>query len=123
MGEYEALVQGLKKSINMNAKCIEVFGDSQVVIKHVRNYIGCNSYHLKNYQQEVWDLMNKFEEFNIKSIPHIENSNINMLANAASNNDPSYHKFYIKLICKLSILDNNHRIFGDEQNIMDFIHS
>lgn len=42
--------------------------------------------------------MNKFEAFNIKSIPHIENSNTNMLENAASNNDPTYDRFCIELI-------------------------
>ena len=107
MVEYEALVQGLKKSINMNAIYIEVFGDSQVVIKQVRNYIGCNSYHLKNYQQEVWNLMNKFEAFNIKSIPHIENSDTSMLANSASNNDPTYDRFSIEFIYSPSIPNNN----------------
>lgn len=49
MAEYETLVQGLRKSINMNIICIELFGDSQVVIKQVSNSIACNSYHLKNY--------------------------------------------------------------------------
>jgi len=28
MVEYEALVQGLKKCIDMNVKCLDVFGDS-----------------------------------------------------------------------------------------------
>ena len=31
--EYEALIQGLQKEIDLKVKCIEVFGDSQVVIK------------------------------------------------------------------------------------------
>ena len=31
--EYETLIQGLKKAINMDVKYIEVFGDSQIVIK------------------------------------------------------------------------------------------
>ena len=30
--EYEAFVQGLKKALDLHVKCIEVFGDSQVVI-------------------------------------------------------------------------------------------
>ena len=37
--------------------------------------------------------MNKFEAFNIKSIPHIENYDTNMLANVTSNNDPTYDIF------------------------------
>ena len=31
--EYKALIQGLRKAFGLNVKCIEVFGDSQVVIK------------------------------------------------------------------------------------------
>ena len=33
VAEYEALIKGLGKAINMNVKFIEVFGDSQIVIK------------------------------------------------------------------------------------------
>ena len=67
--------------------------------------------------------MNKFEEFNSIYIPHIQNSDTNMLANAASNNDPTHDKFSSELICKTSILDNNQRIFSDSQQIMDFLQS
>jgi hypothetical protein len=35
--EYEDLIQGFMKSINLKVKGIEVFGDSRLVIKHVRN--------------------------------------------------------------------------------------
>ena len=98
MVEYESLIQGVRKATNMNVRCIEVFGDSQVVIKHVINSIDCNSHHLKKYQKEVWNLMDKFEAFNIKSIPHIENSNTGMLENATSNNDPTHNIFSIELI-------------------------
>jgi len=48
--KYEALVQGLKKAMDMNLKELKVFGDSKIVIRQVRNTIHCNSPHLKNYQ-------------------------------------------------------------------------
>jgi ribonuclease HI len=83
--KYEALIQGLTKEIDLNVKCIEVFGDTRVVIKQVRNSMFCTSYHLRNCQQEVWSLINKFESFNIKSIPHTKNYDIDMLMNEASN--------------------------------------
>jgi hypothetical protein len=51
--EYEALVQGLKKAIDLNVKELKVFRDSKIIIRQVRNTIHCNSPHLKNYQQEV----------------------------------------------------------------------
>ena len=107
VAEYEALVQGLKKALDLNIKCIEVFEDSQIVTHQVRN---CTSNHLKNYQREVWDLMNKFKAFHIKSIPRTLNFEADMLANAASNlfpsDDFSHNKFYVELIYRSSIPNN-----------------
>ena len=68
-------------------------------------------------------MINEFEAFNIKSIPHIENYDTNMLANSSSNSDPTYDIFSIELISRSSIPNNNQRIFNDEQQIMDFIQS
>ena len=89
VAEYEALVLELRKALDLKVKCIEVFRDSQIVARQVRNSINCTSNHLKNYQQEVWDLISKFEAFNIKSIPRTLNYEVDMLANATSNICPS----------------------------------
>jgi ribonuclease HI len=67
--EYEALVQGLKKSIDLNVKELKVFGDSEIIVRQVKNTIHCNSPHLRNYQQEVHRLIEHFEAFNITMIP------------------------------------------------------
>jgi hypothetical protein len=58
--EYEALLQGLKKAVDMNVQNLMVFGDSEIVVRQVRNSIHCLSPHLKSYQAEVWNLMHKF---------------------------------------------------------------
>ena len=42
--EYEALVQGLKKAIEL-----KVYGDSEIVVKQIRNKIHYISPHLKAY--------------------------------------------------------------------------
>ena len=73
--------------------------------------------------------MNKFEAFNIKSIPHTLNHEAEMLANAASNlcpsDDFSHDKFYVELIYRSSIPDNitNWRVFKDDEQIIIFLHS
>ena len=129
VAKYEALVQGLRKALDLRVNCIEVFKDSQIVSRQVRNSINCTSNHLKNYQLEVWDLINKFEAFNIKSIPRTMNSEVDMLANAASNLCPSdnfsHHSFSVELIYKSSIPDNimNWRVFEDDDQIINFLHS
>ena len=48
--EYEALVQGLKKEIELKVKNLKVYGDSKIVVKQIRNNIHCISPHLKDYQ-------------------------------------------------------------------------
>ena len=127
VAEYEALLKGLRKALDLNIKCIEVFGDSQIVSRLVRNSIHCTSNHLKNYQLEVWYLMNKFESFNIKYIPRTLNFEADMLANAASNlfpsDDFSHDKFSIELIYRSSIPDNITiwRVFKDDEQIINFL--
>ena len=129
VAEYEALVQGLKKALDLRIKCIMVFRDSQIVARQVRNSINCTSNHLKNYQREVWDLINKFEAFDIKSIPHTMNFEADMLANAASNlcpsDDFSHNIFSVEFIYRPSIPDNitDWRVFEDDEQIINFLHS
>ena len=55
-GEYEALVQGLRKAIELKVESLKVYGDSEIIVKQIRNQIHCISPHLKAYQNEVWDL-------------------------------------------------------------------
>ena len=45
--EYEGLLQGLCKVVDKNVKHLEVYGDSKIVVKHVRNTIHYNSCHLQ----------------------------------------------------------------------------
>ena len=57
------------------------------------------------------------------------NSKVDMLYNAASNLCPSYdfshNKFYVELIYRPSIPDNimNWRVFEDDEQIINFLHS
>lgn len=52
--EYEALLLGLHKEISLNVVALKVVGDSEIVVRQVRNTIHFFSPHLKSYQQEVW---------------------------------------------------------------------
>jgi ribonuclease HI len=108
--EYEALLQGLRKASDMNIQNLTVFGDSEIVVRQVRDSIHCLSPHLKSYQSEVWNLMNKFSAFNINSIPRLNNSEADLLANVASKLLPaeglSPDAFSVELLFQPSILDN-----------------
>ena len=66
--KYEALVQGLYKAIGLKVQYLKVFGDSEIIVKQVRNRIRCLSNHLKHYQLLVQELTSHF--FSIQYIFH-----------------------------------------------------
>jgi ribonuclease HI len=126
--EYEALLQGLRKALDMHIQNLIVFGDSEIVVRQVRNSIYCLTPHLKCYQYEVWSLINKFSAFNINSIPRSSNTEADLLANVASKLLPadglSPSAFSMELLFRPSILDNitKWRVFDDDQQIINFLH-
>jgi ribonuclease HI len=126
--KYEALLQGLRKALDMNIQNLAVFGDSKIVVRQVRDSIHCLSLHLKSYQSEVWNLMNKFSAFNINSIPRLNNAEADLLANVASKLFPteglSPNAFSVELLFRPSVPDNitNWRVFDDDQQIINFLH-
>jgi len=87
--EYEVLVQGLKKSINIGVQDIKVYGDSEIIIKQVHNMIHFVSNHLKNFQQLVQYMICKISSFNITPYARVLNVNAYMLENVASRLIPS----------------------------------
>jgi len=87
--EYEALIQGIYTAIGLKVQYLKVFGDSEIVIRQVRNTIHCLSSHLKHYQSLVQDLVSHFLAFNISPIPRSQNVITNLLANVASKLLPS----------------------------------
>jgi len=118
--EYEALVQGLYKSIGHDIKYHQVFGDSKIVIKQVRNTIHYLSGHLKHYKSLVQGLTSHFIAFKIYPIPKIQNASADILDNVASKliplGDYNPTRFSIELFFTAYILDNitNLRVFNND---------
>jgi hypothetical protein len=72
----------------MDVKELKVFGDSEIIVRQVRNTIHCNSPHLKNYEQEVHRLIEFFEDLNITMIPRAKNILDDSLSTASSRLSP-----------------------------------
>jgi len=62
--------------------------DSEIIVRHVRNTIHCNSPNLNNHQQEVHRLVDLFEAFNITTILREKNILVDSLAKTASRLSP-----------------------------------
>ena len=120
--EYESLIQGMRKAIDIKIRYLKIFGDSKIIVRHIRNTIHCLSPHLKGYQTEVWDLITNFNAFNINSIPRLQNATTDLLATYVARLVPTNNKCSIELIFRPSIPDNvtNWRVFDDDQQIIDF---
>ena len=87
--EYEGLLQGLLKVIDMKVKFLKVYGHSEIVVKQVRNIIHCNSHHLQRYQHEVWNIINEFDFFNMIVVPRGQNNDVDLMVNIASKLSPN----------------------------------
>ena len=127
--EYEAFIQGQYKSICLNVKYLQVYRNSEIVIKQIRNTIHCVSGHLKHYQSLAHNLTYCFTAFNISSIPILQNASADLLANVASrlitSEEFNPDRFSIELVFRPSISDvvTNCRVFNNDYNIIDFLTS
>lgn len=87
-----------------------VKGDSQMVIRKIKGTYSCNNKRLQAYKKQVYDLIEYFQAFNIRSIPQRENTISNMLATSASTLLPMEQTrlkiFYVELVVARSILGN-----------------
>ena len=127
VAEYEALIQGLKKAIDLDVKDLKVYGDSEIIVKQMRNLIHCISNRPTRYQQEVWDLLTSFSSFNMFSTPCYLNVDVDFLANVAfqliplKNFEPN--AFFVELIYRPSVPYNvtNWRVFNDDEKIINFL--
>jgi hypothetical protein len=120
-------VQGLKKSIELNIKEIKFFGDSEIMVRQVKNTIHCSSPHLRNYQQEVHMLVEHFEAFNITMTPRTTNTLADSLTTASSRLSPfEYYeasRFTMELLYKPSVPNNisNWKVFEGDEQIINFL--
>ncbi|KAH9308576.1 hypothetical protein KI387_036487, partial [Taxus chinensis] len=111
--EYEALIQGLHWSIKRGIKNLQVFGDSELIVNQVKGQHAVKNDLLKCYKNRVWDLIEYFEGFGIKSIPRKENQAADRLAavGAAFDVVESIQKDKVQpnihVIVRPSVPDNN----------------
>jgi ribonuclease HI len=72
--EYEAMVLGLRAPKDMAIESLVVFGDFELIINQVKNNYQAKQQRLKQYKNEVGDLIdNFFLAFNTSFIPREKN--------------------------------------------------
>jgi ribonuclease HI len=73
MVEYEALILGLKVLKELGAERIVVHGDFELIINQIKGIYQEKHPRLRAYRNLVLDLLEKFPECNLSTIPREQN--------------------------------------------------
>jgi hypothetical protein len=84
MAEYEALLCGLKIAIETGIKCVDVRGDSQLVIDQVMKNASCHDDKMEAYCKAVRALEDKFYNIELDHVPLHYNKEADKLAKITS---------------------------------------
>jgi ribonuclease HI len=71
--EYEALLRGLLYLREAGAVSVEVYGDSELVIKQLNGQYECKSEALRSYYEECREILKSFPLVTLQHIPREHN--------------------------------------------------
>jgi ribonuclease HI len=83
VAEYVALLEALQCALDLNAKALHVFSDSEIVVKQMRGEYTCRSPRLYSLHWICRKLARSLE-FSISHIRREHNAHANRLANSAA---------------------------------------
>ncbi len=81
--EYRAVIAALEKAIALGANQVEIYSDSELLVRQINGQYRVKKASLKPLYQRVKHLQNQLEGFTITHIPGEENTEAHNLANLA----------------------------------------
>jgi ribonuclease HI len=69
VAEYQGLILGLETALELGATEARVFGDSEVIVRHVDGRYKCRKPHLQPLLKKVWELGRHFDRVRIEETP------------------------------------------------------
>jgi ribonuclease HI len=89
--EYEALINGLRIAVELGIKCLEIRGNSELVVGQVMKDKNCVDPRMAAYCQAVRDLEGKLHGLELHHVPRDYNKAADVLAKVASSRSPVPH--------------------------------
>lgn len=86
VAEYMALIEGLKYIVEEKIDYVDVYGDSELIIKQILGIYKVNALHLKKYFNEATNLISQIKKINFNHVGRLKNTHADRLANEALNN-------------------------------------
>ncbi|CAG9314129.1 unnamed protein product [Blepharisma stoltei] len=81
--EYIGLNLGLERALQLGIDCINIYGDSELVINQIDGKYRCKNHTLQVQFDKAINYLRNFKSFNPYSIPHHLNTEADQLANLA----------------------------------------
>jgi ribonuclease HI len=125
--EYEALLLGLEICKDRGVKCLNIKGDSNLVLQQLKNKFACKSERLKGYRNAIWDLINDLDALNLSVTPREQNSKVDELAVVASTlqrlDSLIDENISVEVIFRPSVPDNlkHWQVFDDDKQVIKFL--
>jgi ribonuclease HI len=85
VAEYKALIMGLLQASQLGGRSIEIFLDSQLIVRQIQGLYKVKSSHLQPLFAKAQELLSTFENYEIRHIPREENKRADQLANQGIN--------------------------------------
>jgi ribonuclease HI len=89
--EYEALINGLRITVELGIKRLEIRGDSELIVGQVMKDKNCVDPKIAVYCQAVRDLEGKFHGLELHHVLRDYSKAVDVLAKAASSQSPVPH--------------------------------
>ncbi len=85
VAEYEGLLHALEEAQKLGGTELEIFSDSELIVRQVNGQYRVKKPHLKNYHDEVVERMDQFEKVTLKHVSRDQNAAADTLVNQALN--------------------------------------
>lgn len=82
IAEYRAVIEALRTSEEIGIKEIRIISDSLLIVNQILGLYKVKKQHLRKLREEVMDLLNFFDKWEIEHVPREYNAAADMLANS-----------------------------------------
>ena len=83
VAEYQALLAGLELALDHGVRCLDVFMDSELIVRQVSGQYRVKDATLKALHEQATRLLHRFHEVEVWHIPREQNSEADGLVNQA----------------------------------------
>ena len=86
VAEYSALIRGLEEAMSLGLKKVEIFLDSELLVKQIKGEYRIRNMNLKPLWQKTKNILGQFKEYRLFHVPRELNRDADRLARKAIKN-------------------------------------